>query len=378
RNNAVTNQGQTDAGVLSARNQAFIRQGNNGNAELNFAAIDQDGSDNQAMTRQTYDNNDAYTDQDGDNLKSKIVQIAAPDGSRGHWAFVDQQGDGSESHVLQEGAGARNYAHTAQDGLDNYADQYQTTGATSGDANRARIAQGINTSYSIVGFSTEMDNLRNDTYAVDGTPGSTSVFSEGAQAFQRQSGDDNQANIGQYGEVVGNPPAGNYADQDQQGDDNNSFIVQNLFGPSPAGGNKAQQLQVGDDNNAGIVQSGRNLKARQFQDGDDNIALTSQKGNRNKSFTFQYGEDNWVSTAQRGHDNRIVISQYDGQSYIAEQNLYAQPQAGNNQIDVIQTDGSQDINEWLAEECELEMMDPQEWTPFRSPSTPDICVECDQ
>ncbi|MGM0932877.1 MAG: curlin [Bacteroidota bacterium] len=372
RNNAITRQGQTDD--ASARNQAFIRQGNNGNAEDNYAAIDQDGEDNQAKTIQTYDNNDAYTDQDGDNLRSRIQQIAAPDGSEGHWAFVDQQGDGSESWVLQEGAGARNYAHTAQDGESNYADQYQTTQATSGDANRARIAQGINVPYTTVGFNSEMDDLRDDTYDVDGTPHNTSLFSKGAQAFQRQDGDDNQANIGQYGvEAFG---IGNYAYQNQEGDDNNSFIVQDLFGPSNGGGNKAQQMQDGDDNNAGIVQSGKGHKAGQFQYGDDNIALTSQKGKRNKAFTFQYGDDNWVSTAQRGHDNKIVVSQYDGQSYIAEQNLIHHPQAGGNQIDVVQTDGSQSINDWLAEECEIDMLTPQTWTGTPSPSTPDICADC--
>ena len=377
RNNAITRQGQTDLNVLSSGNQAYIRQGNNGNAEDNYAAIDQDGMNNQAKTIQTYDNNDAYTDQDGDNLRSRIRQIAAPDGSAGHWAFVDQQGDDNESWVLQEGAGARNYAHTAQDGLSNYADQYQTTQATSGDANRARIAQGIDPFYSVVGFDGAMVALRNATYNLDGLPGAgPSYYSESAQAFQKQDGDDNQANIGQYGVLAGNPPAGNYAYQDQEGDDNNSFIQQNLYGPAAGGGNKAQQMQDGDDNNAGIVQSGSGHKAGQFQYGDDNLALTSQKGKRNKAFTFQYGDDNWVSTAQRGHDNKIVISQYDGQSYIAEQNLVHHPQAGGNQIDVIQTDGSQSINDWLAEECEIDMLTPQTWTGTPSPSTPDICVDC--
>ncbi len=374
RNNAITRQGQTDD--ASARNQAFIRQGNNGNAEDNYAAIDQDGNDNQAMTRQTYDNNDAYTDQDGNNLRSRITQIASPNGSEGHWALVDQQGDDNESWVLQEGDGARNYAHTAQDGLSNYADQYQTTLATSGDANRAQIAQGQDPLWSVVGFNSEMVDLKNDTYAVDGVQGTGPLYSEGAQAFQKQDGDDNQANIGQYGILAGNPLAGNYAEQDQLGDDNNSFLIQNLFGNTAGGGNKAQQLQIGDDNNAGIVQSGTGHKAKQYQLGDDNLALTSQKGNGNKAFTFQYGDDNWVSTAQRGHDNKIVVSQYDGQSYIAEQNLYQHPQAGGNQIDVVQTDGSQSINDWLAEECEIDMMTPQEWTNFRSPSTPDICQDC--
>ncbi|MGY5847097.1 curlin [Salegentibacter sp. HM20] len=375
RNNAITRQGETDD--ASARNQAFIRQGNNGNAEDNYAAIDQDGSDNQAMTRQTYDNNDAYTDQDGENLRSRIRQIASPDGSEGHWAFVDQDGEDNESWVLQEGAGARNYAHTAQDGLSNYADQYQTTDAISGDANRARIAQGTNAPYTIVGFNSEMGDLRDATYGVATQPAAgPTVYSEGAQAFQKQDGDDNQANIGQYGVLAGIPPAGNYAEQDQQGDDNNSFIVQNLYGNPAGGGNKAQQLQIGNDNNAGIVQSGSGHKARQYQNGDDNITLTSQRGESNKAFTFQYGDDNWVSTAQRGLDNAIVVSQHNGQSYIAEQNLTDGYPNGGNQIDVVQTDGSQSINDWLAEDCDIDMMTPQNWTNFRAPNTPEICADC--
>ena len=374
KNNAITNQGVSDPS--SARNQAFIRQGNNGNAEKNYAAIDQDGSDNQAKTIQTYDNNDAYTDQDGTNHKSRIRQIANPDGSMGHWALVDQDGDGQESWVKQEGAGARNYAYTAQAGNNNYADQYQTTAATTGNANRAQIAQGINGAFTTTGFNNEIINLRDNTLGVLGYPLNVSLYSRDAQAFQDQNGDDNQAYIGQFGELGGTPPVGNYAEQDQTGDDNNAFIVQNFYGATPAGGNKAQQDQVGDRNDAGIHQLGSAHKASQYQMGNDNTALAAQRGQGNKSFTFQYGDDNWVSTAQRGMMNKAVVSQYDGQSYIVEQNVIDGMPNGNNQVDVIQMGPDGAHFEDVAANCLIEMDEPQDWTPTPGPSTPDICVDC--
>ncbi len=141
-NNAYTAQGQNDNGA-STGNKALIRQGVANQAESNFAAIEQDGTDNQAQTQQTTDNSDAWTRQTGDENKSMIVQNAAPEGSFGHEAENFQNGDRNESSIDQRGAGARNLARTFQTGSDNQAKQAQiATSGLAGMGNRAGIVQG--------------------------------------------------------------------------------------------------------------------------------------------------------------------------------------------------------------------------------------------
>jgi hypothetical protein len=373
KNNAITRQGMSNAG--SANNKAYIRQGV-GYAEDNFAAIDQDGRNNQAKTMQYWDNNDAYTDQDGNFNRSRIEQLARPENSAGHWAFVDQNDDHQTSFVLQEGDGARNYAYTAQAGLNNYADQYQTTDATSGNANRAQIAQGIDGLFSTTGFNSDIANLGSDVISLLGPSFPITVYSRDAKAFQDQNGDDNQAYIGQFGESIGSPRVGNYAEQDQTGDDNNAYLVQNWYSPSPAGANKGEQEQIGDYNDAAIIQSGRLHRASQYQRGNDNVALSSQKGLNNKAFTYQYGNDNWVSTAQNGQYNKAVVSQYGGQSYIVEQNISDGLPYGNNQVDVIQMGPAGTHFNDAAASCFIDMDTPQDWTRTPMPRTPDICTDC--
>jgi len=381
RNNAITEQGMEDA--ASSGNSAFVRQGDGGNAEDNFAAVEQDGIDNQAITIQVGDNNDAWTNQEGNDLRSRIEQNGSPEDTEGHWALVNQYDNNNESWIKQEGDGARNYAEVLQAGDDNYADQYQDTDATTGDANSAFIRQGrFGLANTELGFDSGIANLESKVFNLDDNVLPTSSYSQGAKAFQDQVGDENQAIILQHGELAGNPPVGNYADQDQLGDNNDAHIIQNAWGNPAGGGNKAKQFQDGDNNEAGISQDGTGHKAFQSQLGDSNEAISSQRGLMNKAFTYQNGDDNYVTTAQRGQMNKIVVSQYGGQSYVAQQNVPGALTAGvgmpfgNNQIDVIQM-GPGGTVDGVAAACLLPMDEMQTWRNLPSLDLPDICVDCD-
>ncbi|MCF6307509.1 MAG: curlin [Flavobacteriaceae bacterium] len=334
---AITRQGQKND--ASSGNKAKIRQGTGQQAESNYAAIDQDGDNNQAKIRQIFDNNDAWTQQVGNENKSKVMQNAGPNGSDGHSASVDQQGDRNESFVTQSGLGGRNTATLLQQGDDNKGKQYQTTDALVGsDGNRAGMQQGtLNQSWSLLPLTA---GLLSDVGGID--PGNLPIYvssleSFGAVGFQIQSGNENAADMVQAGGSVGDS---NYGEQNQSGSGNEAAMVQ---GHTGAGGNNyAKQEQIGYGNYAGLGQSGSGFKALQTQYGTDNNVLSSQRGEGHLLNVHQRGNLNVATTAQAGLANRALVVQRDGQSYTVEQNLNLAGgpahdlSAGGNQVDVLQ------------------------------------------
>ena len=334
-NEAVTRQGQNDDG--SEGNRAYIQQGVANQAESNFAAIDQDGDDNQAYTLQTYDNSDAWTQQVGNDNWSRIRQDAGPNGTDGHIALVEQTGDDNASDIAQSGAGARNSATAVQLGDGNYAKQIQTTTATAGGVgNEALVAQGdgsVATDLNATIFFGQLDAVD------DVTNGGFSGSSFNGIAFQNQSGEGNDAEIHQFGD---DGVDGNYAEQNQGGLSNDTYIIQNAFGNPNGGANYARQDQ--DDNasnsQAGIAQNGFNHKAYQRQTGDDNNVMSTQRGNGNIMNSYQDGNQNRATTAQRGRDNQIHVVQRGGHSFVGTQNLpngspVGAPN-GSNVMDILQ------------------------------------------
>jgi len=373
-NQAITNQGQNDDG--SARNRARIQQGTNGQAEGNYAAIDQDGNDNQANTLQTYDNNDAWTQQLGDDNKSLVSQDGGPNQTDGHSASVDQEGDNNGSIVMQSGAGARNTAVAVQLGDDNFAKQVQSTDAVAGGlGNLATVSQGDGSVNSnlvptiLFGQLDNVDDITNVGFSGD---------SFGGIAYQTQGGSDNESEIHQFG---ASGVDGNYAEQNQSGDSNDAMIVQNAFGNPSGGANYARQDQ--DDNasnsQAGIAQNGFNHKAYQRQTGDDNNIMSTQRGNGNLVNTYQDGDQNRGTTAQRGVDNQILLVQRGGHSYSVTQNLpngspVGSPNGGN-QADILQLGPNGDFSA-DAIECVFEDQMSMPMPELGTFSLGDVCPGC--
>lgn len=379
RNNAYTAQGQNDDGA-STGNKARIQQGNNEQAEENYAAVVQDGANNQASTLQRWDNNDAFTTQNGDGNQSMVDQAAAPDGSDGHEAFTTQEGNGNGSTIGQSGAGARNVATTEQIGDDNDAKQVQYTDAIEGmTGNRAGIRQGDpNGDASAIPLTTELFSLL-PIADPDAVPVLGSTFdSFGASAFQTQNGKENEADVLQFGGTVG---ASNYSEQEQaSGSGNDAAVIQGHFFTGEAS-NYAKQYQAGDNNRAGLGQSGSGIKGVQTQIGHRNNALSSQRGSGQLLNVHQRGNDNVGITAQAGIANKSLLVQRDGQSYTTSQNLAAGGggqfgPGGGNQIDVLQLgpDGDFGLD---AINCSFDAP----MAPMTIPDVPgftieDICPDC--
>lgn len=306
-NNAITNQGQND--LASSGNKARIKQGNADQAESNFAAIDQDGKDNHSNTLQTYDNNDAWTTQIGEENENMIVQNGGPNGTTGHEARVIQEGRRNESGVMQSGTGARNSATAEQIGNDNKAKQLQTTTgmAGSGNGNDASILQGAFFPPSV-----------------------------GAKAIQTQSGTNQTAGIIQEGGSVG---SSNYAEQEQTGDGNIAGIAQGHLGGT--NDNYAKQAQNGNNNISGLAQLGSGNKAFETQNGDDNISGTIQIGADNMLNLHQIGDGSIGAISQFGDSNQALLVQHDGQSYGIGQGVFSP--ASGNQADVLQMGPNGDL-----------------------------------
>ena len=311
-NEALTRQGQNN--LASSENKAFIHQGTGQQAQDNKAGVDQDGIKNQARTLQTYDNSVAWTKQVGDENTSDIKQNAGPNQTDGHKAEVDQTGDDNASWINQYGAGATNEAVTFQLGTENNAIQVQqNTAGSGGSVNNAMISQG---DFFTGNF---FPSIWSDLVALDGSidDGSYNGASHAATAFQFQQGTDNLADIRQFSDA---PAGGNYAEQNQIGDSNKSFMVQNLYGTSTGGDNYGRQDQTGDNNIAGLSQAGLNHKAYQRQYGDGNEALSTQRGNGNLLNTYQGGNDNYVESLQHGTANQALLVQKGGHSFSLKQN----------------------------------------------------------
>ena len=334
-NNAYTAQGQNDPS--SSGNKARIQQGTSDQAEGNAAAIEQDGVDNQASTLQTYDNNDAWTQQVGTENKSMIVQDGGPEATTGHEAYSYQEGYQNEAAIDQSGAGARNIAWVSQNGTSNQSKQTQTTIATAGSGmgNFGYVRQGIfgGSQLSLADsrlFPASSSALNSvDPLAVPTS--SNSVLSIDARAKQIQNGKLNEAEIAQFGGAMG---ASNYGEQVQaSGWNNKAYMLQGSNGVSD---NYGKQYQAGDNNNAALAQDGNGHKALQDQRGHRNDAISSQIGEGQLLNIHQRGNDNWATSAQRGADNSALIVQRDGQSFTAQQNLQDLGAGGGNQIDALQ------------------------------------------
>tara|TARA_R100000935_G_scaffold9625_1_gene19552 strand:- start:34721 stop:36193 length:1473 start_codon:yes stop_codon:yes gene_type:complete len=333
RNNAITRQGLTDN--ASANNKALVIQGTGEQSEDNFAAIDQDGSGNQASTTQQHDNSSAYTIQSGIDNKSMIVQNDTEEDAGGNEAFNEQYGERNESSINQRGAGF-NDAYTIQEGNDNKAKQVQNTIAMAGgQGESAIINQGNQAAFALVGESLDGNNGNGNLYDALNTVDNVTNISQndlsfGGIAFQTQLGKMNAAEIHQFGSES---EGSNQAEQHQEGWNQDALIVQNAFGVNAGGGNYARQEQYDDNNEAAIAQNGINHKAFQYQDGKRNLALSTQRGTTGEGNLLnihQFGNDNYATSKQRGGANATLIVQRGGQSFMAEQ------VGEGNQIDALQ------------------------------------------
>ena len=358
RNNARTDQGQTDDESLS--NKARIQQGNANNAEDNFAYIEQDGERNQATSFQTYDNSESFIDQDGNDNEARVRQIAAPENSDGHSGFIEQDGEG-----------ARNVAESRQDGEGNQSKQLQTNSASAGGAvNTAISDQGSlgggggyisspdagNNSGTIASMSTNGVDLGPD------------VDSDNGIVFQTQTGTGDYAFARQHGNDTPN-----YAEQVQSGGSGNvATITQDSQQDVSTDLNYAKQVQVGSDNNVGLFQTESGNKADQRQNGSSNNALALQDGDHNLLNTKQTGASNDLFSEQYGSFDAALLVQDAGQSYFASQG--ATIAGANNQIDVLQQGPSGTL---VQEECTFDLpMAPMPIQDVPTLTIGDICPDC--
>ena len=376
KNNAYTAQGQIDD--ASSGNKARIQQGNNEQAEENYAAIEQDGTGNQAQTLQRWDNNDAYTLQSGVENKSMIDQAAAPDGSDGQEAFSAQLGTNNQAAIDQSGAGGRNNASVRQWGTDNQSKQTQTTTAVAGmTGNHGYVQQGAgsglplnpsNTAYTTI-FTEIQDNIN----GIDAPLAFINQESFGAKSKQIQNGKMNEAGVWQTG---GSADGINYVEQVQDwGWNNDAATLQTQVG---VGDNYAKQYQGGDNNLANALQYGNGHKSLQDQRGHRNSGLASQHGSGNLLNQHQRGNDNAATSVQHGLANATLIVQRDGQSYVSSQNAGLGPNdlsAGGNQIDIYQGGPADDFSSLIDCGFEAPMNLDMDYT-VPDLTIGDICPDC--
>ncbi|WP_290696934.1 curlin [Lacinutrix sp.] len=351
-NESVTRQGLKDGG-LSGFNKASILHGTAEQGEMNFSMIEQDGQTNQARTIQQYDNNQARIVQEGDTNISQLHQNATSNGADGNVAIAEQYGDQNVSQTYQ--AGSRNTAHSVQEGNMNIVNQTQL-----GDDNEALVDQGADVEpiNSFGDSQADLDAAIN-TFADSGfTNGNdnTGGGSTAGMALQVQTGSDNLGYIGQWGD---SSEASDYAEQNQTGNTNGAYMVQNAHGSATGGANYGRQDQTGDSNFAVAGQNGANHKTYQRQVGDFNAAITSQKGNANLVSTYQSGDGNVALSGQRGVANQTLIVQKSGvadgsgHSFQASQNLADGTPNGGNTISVLQLGPSGDVN-GIHEGCDFQ------------------------
>ncbi len=365
-NSALTNQGLNN--TASSGNKAHIQQGNNLQAEDNWAEVNQDGDDNQARTLQRWDNNEALTTQMGDRNKADIHQAAEPDSSEGHAAEVNQQGDDNQALLYQHGNGARNMATTIQIGNNNASFQVQKATGTSGDGNNALVDQGQGVNTTTIANDLYYNGLLNVDVINNG---SFNAGSDNAIAVQNQTGTNNIAQASQFN-------SGNEATQIQEGDANRALIGQNAYGNANGESNRARQEQDGDDNDAAIGQNGSRHVAFQMQAGNDNTAMSTQRGEHNIANINQWGNQNWATTAQRGECNVAYVNQYDGQSYAVQQNLADGMSNGGNQADILQQGpgGTQTGSYLDPTNCDIPDASPGMFTDITDLTIGDLCPGC--
>ncbi len=322
----------------SMGNAADIQQGTAQNAENNYAGIDQRGNENSARILQTWDNSDALAMQNGTNNKVEIKQQADPENSLGQEALSEQLGVDNEGLIkqLSDGSAGRNYARLFQEGNNNKSDQTQTT-TDNVLGNEALVNQGSNILLDDANTTAQFAAVNAVDDISNGIESQVSSYSE---AIQVQSGHSNLAETHQFGD--GNSASnGDYSKQTQDGEGNEAYVFQNIFGSPTGRGNSVEQNQMGDDNYVATGQNGRRNDITISQDGDDNYAVSTQRGRDHVVDALQTGEFNALETAQRGDMNTIVVRQDGdiGQSWKAEQNVPGGLPDGGNTLDVFQTTG---------------------------------------
>ncbi len=325
-------------------NKADIQQGNNGNAEKNFAAVDQYGDANSAKLFQSWDNSDAFVVQSGVRNTVEINQYADPENSKGHEALVEQFGDDNQSLVNQNADGnkGRNYARVFSAGNNNKSEQTQTTDSDT-KGNVALVNQGVGAGSTALFNTAEYAVVTSVGAVMNGAPNTESDYSE---AIQEQAGHDNVAESHQFGAGT-STLNGDYTSQTQDGVGNEAYAFQNAYGSSNGRGNSLQTDQTGDGNYVATGQNGRNQDITVSQDGDDNYSVSTQRGNGHVADIRQMGDMNAAETAQYGVGNSIVISQDGGHSWKAEQDVPGASPNGGNSLDVIQVGPSTLLNSGL-------------------------------
>lgn len=142
-------------------NESKIQQGNNGNAENNFANVIQVGMMQKSDVLQTYDNNYTTISQFGGVNTIKVEQVALPNQTEGNYSSLYQNGFGNSIESVQVTAGGvanqnfsnreyvtqlNNYNTSVllQNGDNNISVVGQSGGffpGSDGDANYAEVAQ---------------------------------------------------------------------------------------------------------------------------------------------------------------------------------------------------------------------------------------------
>ncbi|WGK63728.1 hypothetical protein [Croceiramulus getboli] len=368
---------QTSPSGTDEGNRAYIQQGV-GYAVNNEASISQDGSGNDALTRQFFDSNVASTVQEGDDNDADIRQNApsndagaGPASAASNIASVEQYGDLNGAFVRQNTnpatVGGFNLATIVQDGDDNYG--YQTQ---DGDTNTAAIVQKGEGNYAnqdqdgefntgIINqgdgalYSGSLTDFLNGV-VFDGSfiPGGVgqSGFDYGGlnatetavndKAYQVQEGFGNYAEAHQFGRKE---QTNTSIQMQSGGGGNQAFVAQNNNGTDAGDANYAKQVQTGAGTNGALtVQWGKRNDAETSQDGFFNAAVIAQRWSDNDARTVQEGDFHQASTEQWGVDGFAVIKQEGtGHRFAIQQGTNAPGAASTgNQISVLQQDAGGD------------------------------------
>ena len=132
------------------------------NAEDNWAKAIQDGNGNRSTIFQTYDNNRSKVNQQGDDNYANVRQIARPNQSKGNYSDIEQMGNDNHATSRQETSGAYlapGYSNIEK--VKQYDDGNKSILDQLGDFNRSEVTQsggvGLNTNYANVDQDGEMN-----------------------------------------------------------------------------------------------------------------------------------------------------------------------------------------------------------------------------
>ncbi len=330
-----------------------------GIATGNYAKVDQDGRQNQALVEQLHNNHRAVLEQEGKRNEGEIKQRAAfssnppyptkknkwsndhemkQDGDRNeslivsfnddNWGRVDIEGDRNETHMGQStnGVGNGNFATQYVTGNRNVVRSRQTRDnnrayqEVEGDKNTLSVRQVTeNTSWKVTAQGNHADiYINGDRNRMQGSNFNAKAEAGVWQIGQNNradvsiSGDDNDAKIDQYNSDMDMNELkqfaqdnrasltitgdDNYSRTDQDGDGNTSHITVSL-----GDNNTSYATQHGDDNFSRIQQGGGNGSVADVdQLGDDNTSFVNQNGYQHTSTTWQNGDNNYSNVTQSG------------------------------------------------------------------------------